>query len=546
MRDGIEHGPISALRFKEMAVKGEIYPDDLVRRADGYVERPTPASKIHNLIPQWHILKTSAQEGPLTHIDLRRRIDQKAITEDDLLRPSESDDWKVAASINDINELFCVIPPKVAQYREASNEVHPMTWYSLNVEKKQGPFDTGEIRRMVESGQLLSNDLVLHPETLVWMPACSIPFHDDGLFRGIFPSIVAEILVQRKLNEFDSQASILGPHAKLQGHTQKVRSLVFAHRKPLLASAGDDEAIRLWDVATGSEINWCIGHSSGVTCLAFSSSDKFLASGSYDGTVRIWNVESGEEEMRFDQHQVAVRCLSFLSRRKSLVSCDSNGTVIFWDLATKRISRQLKAGTVNAFQATSVDSRFVTATDDALCLWDLSVHPTDPVEQLPLSPLSWMTCLAISKDNLRIAVGAEEPADKRAIEPLVATIQQGCNHRDEVFGGLACGFIYAAHVEYCWSIREHWSNRWAAHWASIHAVRSLAFSPCSKMVASAGADNAVRVWDFENSELLCTFRGHTAATNCVCFSSDGKLLASAGEDRTILLWSQADLQKRFL
>jgi len=59
----------------------------------------------------------------------------------------------------------------------------------------------------------------------------------------------------------------------------------------LLASAGGDGTIRLWDVANGESLTTLMGHERGVTCVGFSPDGQFLASGSLDGTLRLWGIE---------------------------------------------------------------------------------------------------------------------------------------------------------------------------------------------------------------------------------------------------------------
>src|SRR5437762_9268008 len=71
-------------------------------------------------------------------------------------------------------------------------------------------------------------------------------------------------------------------------------------------------------------------------------------------------------------------------------------------------------------------------------------------------------------------------------------------------------------------------------------VYSVAFSPDGKILATAGFDNIVKLWDFATGKELRTLTGHTGAVYCVAFSKDGTQLASSSLDKTIRLWTVAD------
>jgi WD40 repeat protein len=65
----------------------------------------------------------------------------------------------------------------------------------------------------------------------------------------------------------------------------------------------------------------------------------------------------------------------------------------------------------------------------------------------------------------------------------------------------------------------------------------VAFSPDGQTLAAGGSDGKVRMWDVASGRLGETIAGHgTSLVREVAFSPEGKWLASAGEDRFVRLW----------
>ena len=67
-------------------------------------------------------------------------------------------------------------------------------------------------------------------------------------------------------------------------------------------------------------------------------------------------------------------------------------------------------------------------------------------------------------------------------------------------------------------------------------VFGVAFSADGKRLASASADQTVKVWDAVSGQETLTLKGHNDRVRSVAFSPDGKRLASGSFDFTMKVW----------
>jgi len=67
-------------------------------------------------------------------------------------------------------------------------------------------------------------------------------------------------------------------------------------------------------------------------------------------------------------------------------------------------------------------------------------------------------------------------------------------------------------------------------------ITDIGVSPTASLIAVAGKDGRIRVWDYSNNELVTTLVGHEARVNSLSFSPDGNQLASTASDGTTCLW----------
>jgi len=116
-----------------------------------------------------------------------------------------------------------------------------------------------------------------------------------------------------------------------------VRSVAFSLDSMRLASGGWEERpaanpvfrVHLWDVHTGQELRELIGHSNWINSIAFNPDGKLLATGGDDESIRFWQISVGQESGVL-AGQAHINSISFSPDGQILASGGEDGRIQLW------------------------------------------------------------------------------------------------------------------------------------------------------------------------------------------------------------------------
>jgi WD40 repeat protein len=349
------------------------------------------------------------------------------------------------------------------------------------------------------------------------------------------------------------------PRLELSGHRGAVWPFAVRPDGAQIATSSNDGTTRLWDTATGRCDYVLSGHGRRITSVRFSPGGSMLAASGNDGVVRVWEPRTGRLLRELIGAADQFTSAAFSPVGNHFATTSSDGAVHLWRSGIWTFERELNVETDHVWaQAFSPDGELLATAndDDTVRLWyhisgrqvaDLADH-RGRVRSIDFSPDGRL--VATSCDDRIVRMWDTETAECLAALP---------GHTDRVYcvtfnaDGTLLATASNDGTARIWDVRvlrntwERESGRklseheWAGcelHVISGHSGRlwTVDFNPGGTLLATAGDDLVVRLWDVRTGEHLHTLSGHARRIWSVAFDPGGSLLATASDDGTIILW----------
>lgn len=365
--------------------------------------------------------------------------------------------------------------------------------------------------------------------------------------------------------------------------------------------------LMVWDVAEGRKVETLNEHTGWITAITYARDGQTFATASADRTVILWDAATRRPLVRLRGHLEEVRSVAISPDGRTLASGSSEGTTKLWDASIRHETRMLPgSGVITGFSADSrvlvVQGYRPDVGFKGYRLWHLAngavtngavttiplenfafrgtdawadVHGNEPyvvfgrhngvLEHWNLATMtrvaSWrvhetaVMTAAFSQDGQFIATRGEQGDVKlwqagthREVRQF-ETVREKLAPNWNVLTFSPDGRMLAAsggkekNSRVCiWDVNSGRLLRELDN-PDHEGVAGLAFSPDSKLLATASFNNTAQLWEVPSGNLRATLKGHVQAVLGVAFSPDGKTLATGGDDRKVKLWNVATQQE---
>ncbi len=366
------------------------------------------------------------------------------------------------------------------------------------------------------------------------------------------------------------------------GHTDWVTDVI--SRNKIIASASRDGTIKLW-LEDGTLVDTLSGHQGWVNSIEFSQS--YLASAGEDGKIILWEInnDSAKQIKTIPASEDSITDIAISSDEKTIIAGSDYGEITLWNIKDSSLINSFANNQlINSISCSPDNQLIAVANDDSkINLYSLDgilqqtlnghnggvldiafrLHSQTQKTLTPNPKTSPLTPLSLRSDKNK------EGGESQHEREVNSTDEENKNSYTIASGGvdktvrlwqvfpppsLEEGGIYTVATSptasdifatagfdgtiKLWLQNQGDNSKELISILSGHnsTITQIQYSPDGKLLASASADNTIKLWNAETGKLITTLSGHKAGVNSIVFSYDEKLLVSGSEDNTVKIW----------
>ncbi|KAK8674387.1 hypothetical protein V6N13_112679 [Hibiscus sabdariffa] len=281
----------------------------------------------------------------------------------------------------------------------------------------------------------------------------------------------------------------------IQTRNSEVTCCHFSSDGKVLASAGHDKKVVLWNMDTLQTESTPEEHKLVITDVRFRPNSSQLATASFDKTVRLWDAANPSYCVKaYNGHTSRVMSLDFHPKKTDLFCfCDNDNEIRYMNLNTFACSRISKGGMAQVRFQPRIGHLLAAASDKVVSIFDVETDRQTLTFQGHSEIVNYI-CWDANGDYLASVshnlVKIWSVVTGECIQELSAGGNrfQSCVFHPNYSTLLVIGGISSLEL---WNMAENKSMTISAHGNIISA---LAQSPVTGMVASASHDSSVKLW----------------------------------------------------
>ena len=294
--------------------------------------------------------------------------------------------------------------------------------------------------------------------------------------------------------------------------------------------------------ATDPPVRELCRHGDLVRWVGFSPDGRIVASAGFDGAIRWTHLGSGNPLKVLPGSDKKVWG-AFSAVGTTFAAGSWDPTIRVWVAPAGTLRQALTSPHTAAWAgAMSSDGKTLVSggPEGTIAWWDAKLGVT--THTTPAGAPVWWVSLSPAGDE--VAAGCQDGQvrvfGRDSTDPRVAFAE----HVGGVYGVAYSpdgALIAAAGADASVTIWDSKSGALRQQLPFFGAVHTVAFSPDGKLVAAGSVDHTIKIFETATGTFVRKLAGHDEAVWCVAFSPDGKHLASAGADRRVLVWDLTHL-----